>query len=46
MTYTSFCDSCSERTIDPDIALENEKIREALQDHNDTLVILLLDSEF
>lgn len=46
MKYTEFCAICEEKTIAPEIALENEYIRVALKARNDELVIQLLDSEF
>ena len=46
MTYSIFCGLCSEKLIDPNIALENEYIRVALKAKNDELVKQLLDSEF
>lgn len=46
MTYNEFVSECSKRTIDPSIALENDKIISALQSRDDRLLIKLLDSEF
>jgi len=46
MKYSEFCALCEEKTISPDIALENEYIRVALRSKDDELVTRLLDSEF
>lgn len=46
MTYAEFVSMCQTKTIDPDIAVENEYIRVALRARDDKLVEKLLDSEF
>lgn len=46
MTYNEFLSECSKRTIHESIALENDKVIEALQTRNDVLLLKLLDSEF
>lgn len=46
MTYTEFLAECSKRTIHKSVAIENEKIKEALRKRDDALVLKLLDEEF
>lgn len=46
MTYAEFIHECSKRTIHESIAVENEKIKEALRARNDEEVKRLLDTEF
>ena len=46
MTTREFSYYCIDRTIHPDIALENKKIIEALKNRDDKEVIRLLDTEF
>ena len=46
MTAIRFELACAERTIAPEIALENENILEALKERNDKRVLWLLDNEF
>lgn len=46
MTKLQFLSECGERFISPDIALENENIKIALQKKDDKKVIELLESEF
>ena len=46
MTYAEFIDECNKRLIYKSVAVENEKIRQALKDRNDDLVRELLDTEF
>ena len=46
MTYTEFMHECSKRTIHKSVAVENEKIKEALRNRDDALVLKLLDNEF
>jgi len=46
MTYSQFIEECSKRTIHKSVAVENEKIKQALKDRNDALVLHLLDTEF
>jgi hypothetical protein len=46
MTQNEFVAECVSRTIDPAIALENEKVRRALTDRDDDKVRSTLDTEF
>ena len=46
MTYKEFISECSQRTIHASIAVENEKIKEALRKQDDEKVKKLLDTEF
>ena len=46
MTYKEFIQECSNRTIHMSVAVENEKIKEALRARNDEEVKRLLDTEF
>ncbi len=46
MTYKEFLSECSKRTIHKSVAVENEKIKAALRDRDDALVLKLLDEEF
>ena len=46
MTQTQFIAQCEELTIAPSIALENEKIVNALKSKDDALVIELLQTQF
>ena len=46
MTYSEFLSECNKRTIHKSVAVENEKIKEALIARDDALVLSLLDSEF
>ncbi len=46
MTYAEFISECSKRTIHKSVAVENEKIKEALRKRDDAEVLKLLDSEF
>lgn len=46
MTYKEFLEECNKRTIYKSVAVENEKIKQALRDRDDDLVRQLLDSEF
>jgi hypothetical protein len=46
MTVNQFAFYCQSRTLDPEMVLENEKIKEALLDRDDEKVFELLDSEF
>lgn len=46
MTYKEFLEECNKRTIYKSVAIENEKIREALRKRDDDLVRKLLDEEF
>lgn len=42
MTYAEFIQECSKRTIHKSVAIENEKIKQALRDRNDELVKKLM----
>jgi hypothetical protein len=46
MTQSQFTFECAERTIDPQIALENEELCDALRDRDDAEVIRILNEEF
>lgn len=46
MTANTFLAICGEYLIDPDIALENEAVKEALLARNDKLVRKILEEEF
>lgn len=46
MEQREFSYYCIDRTIHPDIALENKNIIEALKNRDDKEVIRLLDTEF
>jgi hypothetical protein len=46
MTYKEFLAQCGERLIDVNIALDNEKIKEALRQRDDDALNALLDTEF
>ena len=46
MTRNDFAYECAQRTIAPEIALENENILEALKKRDDKRVLWLLDNEF
>lgn len=46
MTLLKFETLCGKYLIDPDLALENEYIREALQERDDKAVEHLLKTEF
>lgn len=46
MTREEFIDECDKRLIDPNLAIENEQIRERLRNRDDLAVIALLESEF
>lgn len=46
MTAIQFELACAQRTIAPEIALENENIGEALKKRDDEGVLWLLDNEF
>jgi hypothetical protein len=46
MTYTEFLEECSKRTIHKSVAVENEKIKDALRKRDDKEVKRLLDTEF
>ena len=46
MTYAEFIEECNKRTIYKSVAVENEKIKEALRNRDDEEVKRLLDTEF
>jgi hypothetical protein len=46
MTKTEFMTECAKRTIDPQLALENDELCEALKDRDDVEVIRILNEEF
>ena len=46
MTQLQFFIACSEVTVTPEVALENDLIVEALQNRDDALVIQLLLNQF
>ena len=46
MTYREFLEVCNKRTIYKSVAIENEKIKEALRKRDDDEVRRLLDTEF
>jgi hypothetical protein len=46
MTKNEFNALCAERTIDPNLALENDELVEALKDRDDKAVVAILDNQF
>ena len=46
MTQTEFLAECLSRTIDPEFALENEDIIQALKNRDDVAVITILNNNF
>jgi hypothetical protein len=46
MTQNQFTQECAQRMIDPNIALENDDLCEALRERNDEAVIAILDQQF
>lgn len=46
MTYAEFLNACQMRTIDINVALEDEEIKKALKNKDDEKVIKLLDRNF
>jgi len=46
MTQNEFNALCAERTIDPNLALENDELVEALKDRDDKAVVAILDNQF
>jgi hypothetical protein len=46
MTESQFITECAKRTIDPQIAIENEELCEALRDRDDDEIIRILNEEF
>ena len=46
MTKSEFVAICEEKTIDPLIALENDKVVNAIKSNDVALLINILDNEF
>lgn len=46
MTQSQFAALCTERTIEPSIALENDDVINAIKTGNIDLLITVLDSQF
>lgn len=46
MTHNDFVAECVKRMIDPELALEDSEIRQALRDRDVAKVLALLDSNF
>jgi hypothetical protein len=46
MSKLEFLSLCGERCIDPDLALENENLVQALKEKNFDKVLEVLDTEF
>ena len=46
MTKAQYLDECGSRLIDPWIALDDDRVRDALESNDDAEVIRLLDEEF
>jgi hypothetical protein len=46
MSRNEFLVLCSAYSIDPDIALENDNVVEALRNRDDEIVASILESEF
>jgi hypothetical protein len=46
MTYAEFLSECNARQIFKSVAVENEKVKEALRNRDDDEVKRLLDMEF
>lgn len=46
MTISEFVALCSERLIDPALALESESIRDAIRANDRQALISILDNEF
>ena len=46
MSYAEFIEECDKRTIYKSVAIENEKIKDALKASDDEEVKHLLDTEF
>lgn len=46
MTKSEFVAICVEKTIDPSIALENDKVVNAIKSNDVALLINILDNEF
>jgi len=46
MTQSQFAALCTERTIEPSLALENETVIQAIKSNDVALLISTLDNEF
>ena len=46
MTRTEFYDLCGELLIDPNIAMENENLIEAIRNQDDESIYTILHTEF
>jgi len=46
MTQTQFAALCSERTIEPSLALENDDVIQAIKSGNVDLLVSILDNQF
>lgn len=46
VTKSEFVVECVKRTIEPNVALENENLCDALREQDDTKVLDILDTEF
>jgi hypothetical protein len=46
MSFSEFVEECEKRTIFPGVALENDNVREALEQRDDERVRKVLDTEF
>jgi hypothetical protein len=46
MSKLEFLSLCGERCIDPDLALENDNLVQALKDKDFDKVLVVLDTEF
>jgi hypothetical protein len=46
MTKNDFMTICIEKTIDPSLALENDKVIEAIKSNDVELLSIILDTEF
>jgi hypothetical protein len=46
MTKSEFIAICTDRTIDPSIALENDDVIQAIQSNDVEVLINVLDSQF
>lgn len=46
MTMNQFVALCVERTIEPELALESESVRDAIRARDIELLISILDNEF
>ena len=46
MTKSEFVAICVEKTIDPSLALENNKVVDAIKSNDVALLINILDNEF